>query len=503
MEQVTAVLDIGKTNKKIALYNSSMKLVHISTQSFPSLPFEDVRVEQVEAIESWFLGSLKNLSQAYSITSISITTHGAGVVCVGENGLPSVPVIDYTTEVDDSVHQRFFELAGEKNSLQEKTCTAELKPLINVGKLIFFAKERFPDEFEKTRKILLYPQYFSMRLTGVYCADYTYLGCHTYLWNHKENRWSFLVDRLGIRSLLPEKIDYPGTIAGTVTAEVAEKTGLSPDTPVLFGVHDSNSSLVPYLLSGDDDFLLNSTGTWCVAMHPVEKPELNPEDLGKTVFINLSVRNSPVKTAVFMGGLEFETWFTLLQRINQRDDYPEFSEERTQAIIDKASDFILPGVVQGAGQYPDSIARVVSRGESFLLDDIVSGSRIPELFHRYEEAFTVLLISLALHTVVAFERVGLGEHMPVYTEGGFRQNRGYNKILAALLKNNECFTTGIDEATSFGAALLSWAAVSKKPLQELSHLSVFSKRRVEPASLSGLERYSESFFRLLSNFSGL
>jgi sugar (pentulose or hexulose) kinase len=497
MERVIAVLDIGKTNKKIVLYDRKMKLLKMESRNFPARQLEDVRVEQVEELEEWFLDTLRTLSLGYDIAALSITSHGAAAVCVGTDGKPSVPVLDYTTEVDESVHQDFYREIGNRDALQRETGTAELKPLINVGKMLYFAKKRFPEEFAATRTILLYPQYFSFRLTGEVSADYTYLGCHTYLWNVWKGGWSDVVKRLGIADLLPERIDYPGSIAGRVSPEVASQTGLSPRTPVLVGVHDSNSSLIPYLLSGSGDFLLNSTGTWCVAMHPEKEAVLTEDDIGKTVFYNLSVNNTPVKTAVFMGGLEFETWFKLLRKINGRDDYPDFLPERAREIVKEAGHFILPGVVQGAGQYPDSTARLVSGDKSYRLDDIVTGQTVPDLFREYEKAFTVLLLSLALHSKVAFERAGLVKGVPIYTEGGFRQNRGYNRLLTSLFPENPVFTTGIDEATSFGAALLGWAAVEGRPLSAMAPQAGFERIPVEPLDIQGMKNYSDRFFSLL------
>jgi L-fuculokinase len=498
MDKVIAVLDIGKTNKKVALYNEKMELVQLKSESFPSIAYEDVRIEQVEEIESWFLSILKEAVRQYQITCISITTHGAAAVCIDGDEKISVPPLDYTTEVDASIHDAFFAQLGSRELLQKKTCTAEIKPIINVGKMLFFASQRFPEAFSETRQILLYPQYFSWRLTGEIWADYTYAGCHTYLWDFVNNSWSFVADKLGIGNMLPEKVNYPGALAGYIRKEISEKTGLSPDTPVLVGVHDSNSSLIPYLLLGEEDFLLNSTGTWCVAMHPEAEALMQDEDIGNTVFFNLSVMNSPVKTAIFMGGLEFESWSTLIQQLHNRDDYPDFNQSLANEIITQAEYVILPGVVQGAGQFPDAKAGIVCKHEFTSLEDIQKGERIPEILYDYEKAYTILLLSLALHTQVAFERAGLKPGSPVYTEGGFRYNGGYNKLIAALFPENPFFTTGIDEATSFGAALLGWSHIQKKPLQDLASLSNFEKIAVKAAELEDISHYQKRFFSLMN-----
>jgi L-fuculokinase len=515
MQKVVVVLDIGKTNKKVALYDENLKFISKESKSFPALPMTNIpdrfstvdgalckhelRQEQVLELEQWFLDQLAQVAKSYQVQAISITTHGAGAVCVGADGLPAVPVIDYTCEVNPRFHEAFHDLAGSPRDLQLSTNTAELKPLINVAKLVYFTRETFPEDFPKAKHLLLYPQYFSFRLTGKVWADYTYLGCHTYLWDFARNTWSSVVDDIGIRNLLPASIGAPGDLSGTITPEVAKRTGLPPTTPVLVGVHDSNSSLIPYLLAGAKNFVLNSTGTWCVAMKPEEQAVLRPQDIGKTVFYNLSVENKPVKTAIFLGGLEFQTWTELLQSLNNRKDYPAFSQEITEKILKEADLFILPGVVQGAGQYPESKASLVWQGTSFSLSDLqAKSSKIPEILYHYEETYAALLLSLALHTKAAFDQLDFSPGTEIYTEGGFRQTPGYNILMASLFPNNPLYTTEIEEATSYGAALLGWAHGTKEGLRGLSKFATFEKHPFSPVDLKGLDEYSGKFFQLVA-----
>ena len=50
-------------------------------------------------------------------------------------------------------------------------------------------------------------------------------------------------------------------LLGTISAATAEATGLPPDTPVYCGIHDSNASLYPHLISRAAPFSVVSTGT--------------------------------------------------------------------------------------------------------------------------------------------------------------------------------------------------------------------------------------------------
>jgi sugar (pentulose or hexulose) kinase len=386
---------------------------------------------------------------------------------------------------------------GKPDDVQTITATAEIKPLINSAKLLWYVKERWPKEFDKTRHVLFFPQYFGYRLTGKAASDITYTGCHSYLWDFGKGDWSAVTDKLGIRAMLPRKPGLPENKLGSITREVAATTGLDPDTLVTLGVHDSNSSLIPYMISQKQDFVLNSTGTWCVAMHPAPKVHFSPDELGKMVFYNLSYKASPVKTSILLGGLEYEVYTSALMGHHKRSDWPDYNPSVYQRILAEPASFILPTVVPGTGQFPDSVARVVDGDQVYPVDDIRSGRRWPKAFDDYLAGFALANLSLAIQTRIALQRVGLKPGTEVFIEGGFRQNPNYRALLGALLPENPLFLTALEEATSFGAALCGKALVDGVPVDSLKGYVVLDKIPVEPARLDGLENYVEAFLKHL------
>ena len=205
-----------------------------------------------------------------NIKVISVSTHGATYTLVDENGDGVVPQVAYNSDPGEAFHKKFYELCGDPIELQKNTATPNFNLLINPAKGIFYSKLKFPEMFSEAKHLLLYPQYFGYWLTGEICADPTYVGNHTYLWDFKNNKWSEVADKLGIRSLLPATFKKPWDSIGKIKDEIAKKTGLSIDTIVTAGIHDSNASLLPYMISMDEAFLLNSTGTWCVIMNEKE-----------------------------------------------------------------------------------------------------------------------------------------------------------------------------------------------------------------------------------------
>ena len=167
------------------------------------------------------------------------------------------------------------------------------------------------------------------------------LGCHTYLYDHINKTYSDVAKKLGVLGKLPREICNSCKSIGTVTAQIAKQAGLPTDCIVTAGVHDSNSSLVPFLITKIEDFVLNSTGTWCVAMRPSDSISFKPNEIGKTVFYNQDVFGKPVKTSIFMGGLEYETYTKLFKSIHDRTDLPSLDKQLYSSVLDKCECFIL------------------------------------------------------------------------------------------------------------------------------------------------------------------
>ena len=203
--------------------------------------------------------------------------------------------------------------------------------------------------------------------------------------------------------------------------------------------------------------------------------------------------------------MEFQAWTELLQKIHNRSDYPEFNPDLARQVVLECSDFILPGIVQGAGQYPQSVAALVSGESVYPFIELQRLTELPEILGSYEKAYTVLLLSLALHTRAAFLQAGLiagnpqsQNGQPIYIEGKFRETRGYTVLLASLFPGNRVYTTEVQEATSYGAALLGWASVLNRDVDDLKDMVNFEKNEVMAEIIPGLKNYREAFHRYIS-----
>lgn len=488
-----AVFDLGKTNKKALIYNQDLELIDEEKTIIEEVDENDCRCEDVEAIKKWFIESLKIFSKKHPIKAISISAHGATFAGIDEDGYMPAPLISYTTEPGEAFHEEFRKEFGNLIDLQQETATADLKALINIAKGIYYLRKQFPDEFNKIKTLLNYPQFYGHFLTGKEGIEKTYQGCHTYLWNVEENRWSSVAEKLGVTHLFPDTFKSPWESIGVIRPAVARKTGLSHDVQVTLGIHDSNAALLPYLIAVKDEFILNSTGTWCVVMQPAERVVFSEEELGKTVFYNISAFEKPVKTAIFMGGEEFSCYSEIFKKVQGEKPYPRFNEAVYQEMVSACNTFIIPSITQGAGQFPESKARVIEDNQVYFYRQVLKGEKRPGFIHDHEKAYAALNLSLALQTQVALERAGLKPGMPIFVEGGFRNNEPYNKLLAALNPQSDVFLTEIKEASAYGAAILGKIMIEGIEPEELEGKIKINFSKVDRPQLDGLEDYRRKF----------
>lgn len=459
MDRMVAVIDIGMTNKKVAVYDKRLRMLDSASRGFDPIIVDGLEAHDLEGMEEWFLDTLAAFGRRFDIGAIAVSSLGATQVCVGADGKPSAPCLYYTHEPGEAFQERFYALAGDPETLQAVTGTPRLSALINPAKALLFMRERFPGALERSVQILNFPQYWGFRLSGQYGVEGTYLANHSYLWDWEKEGYSSVAAALGVSDKMPSRLKKSWDTLGRLRPELAKRTGLSSELIVTMGIHDSNASLLPHLAKNrGTDFVLNSTGTWCVIMHPQSRYGFEPGELGKVVFFNRSAYLSPVKTAIFLGGMEYERWSALIGRISgvkPRDPgpaaYPSLLRDRDS--------FILPELVPGSGQFPGSKARAVEGGKSYLFEDIESGRALPAFMEDPDKAMAALNASLAIQTLVALGRAGLKPGAELYTEGGFRNNRDYNGLLAAALPDNQVRLTDISEATSMGAAMTAIAAM--------------------------------------------
>jgi len=486
---VVAVLDVGKTNKKVNLFDRSFALVASERTAVETTERDGLEVERADELLSWLRGTLKGFSHRYDIRAISITTHGATYALLDDSGKLAFPVISYTTDKGPEFEEEFYAKYGSRHDLQRATGTLDLG-FANLSKSMYYLRTRLPEVWARCRRAVFYPQYLGYELTGKIGMEPTYLGNHNYLWDMARNTWSSVAKDLGADALFPSTTSAPWDALGTVRPDIADECGLPRDCRVTLGIHDSNANFLPYLAQGRPHDMLNSTGTWCVAMCLADKPALTDDEIAVRIFFNLDALGRPVKTAVFPGGMEYEVYggFTSV-----KDDG---DLETVARVLREQKLFVIPGVLPTATIFPGVEGKVVQGDRAWLLKDLRNDAGQP-MTALGPDYCAALNISLALQSSEILRRAGARAGTTVYIEGGFTRNRPYCELLPALLQGASVSLTNMQEGTSFGAALCAWMMLEGRKLEEIGREFTIESHPIAPRQFPDLEAYARRFFSLV------
>jgi sugar (pentulose or hexulose) kinase len=415
-----AVIDIGKTNAKLALVDlESLTELAVVTRPNVVLPGPPWPHYDVEGHWAFLLNALGHFHRDYGIDAISVTTHGACAVLLANDGTLAAPVIDYE-------HEYPSEIIAAYNALKPDfalTGSPKLAGGLNVGAQIHYQFMIDPSLRDRTAQIVTYPQYWAYRLTGIATTDMTSIGCHTDLWLPREGAFSDLPKALGIEGKIAQ-VRKSTDILGPILAQISQSTGLLTDTPVSVGIHDSNASLFPYLLTQEGPFSVVSTGTWVIVMS-IDGAD-QPLDPQRDTLINVDARGHAVPSARFMGGREYE--------LIQQGHITAPTADDVNGVL-ASSLMILPSVESRTGPYPGQ-----QMSWSGKKPDVGTGRRS-----------VALSFYLAMMTNTCLRLTGAAG--PTIVEGPFARNAEFIAMLGAAT-GRPVLTSDAETGTSIGAALL-------------------------------------------------
>jgi sugar (pentulose or hexulose) kinase len=416
------VIDIGKTNAKFAVVDLESRS-EIAVRKMPNTVLQRGTYPQfdVEVLWTFLTGAIAELNAIHKLDALSITTHGASAALVAEDGSLVLPVLDYEHAGPDALDADYSKVRPPFS----ESFTPPLPGGLNLGKQLFWQARRFPEAFAKAKWILTYPQYWSFRLTGVAASEITSIGCHTDLWDFNAEQFSSLVRNEGWTEKFPP-IRPASDALGPVLPELAQRLGLPEGIPVHCGIHDSNASLLPHVLTRTPPFAVVSTGTWVVICAP--GGDLVHLDPARDSFSNIDALGHHVPSARFMGGREFS--------LLTNGETPAPVDAVINRVLDESL-LLLPSVVEGSGPFPHRKAQWTHAPET--LDE--------------DTRHTVISFYLALVTAECLNLAGAKGETVV--EGPFASNPLFITMLAAATGRPVEAQTSSATGTSIGAALLA------------------------------------------------
>lgn len=167
----------------------------------------------------------------------------------------------------DAVGYRDHRTQGMDQSVYEVIDEEELylrtgiqKQPFNTIYQLMAVKEQIPELMEQADALLMIPDYLHFLLSGQKVTEYTNAST-TQLLDPQTKDWDWnLIDLLGYKRELFQKICLPGTNLGSLTAEIAAEVGFTCKV-VVPATHDTGAAVMA-VPAADDQVLYISSGTW-------------------------------------------------------------------------------------------------------------------------------------------------------------------------------------------------------------------------------------------------
>ena len=454
-QNVIAIFDVGKTNKKLFLFDENYKIVFERSARFIETVDEDgFPCENLDSLKLSVFDSLREVFRLkeFNIKAINFTSYGASFVYLNEELRAFAPLYNYLKPYPESLQKQFYETYGGEEEFAFRTASPVLGSL-NSGMQLYRIKYEMPELFRQIKYALHLPQYLSFLISGVVCSDITSIGCHTNLWDFQKNEYHPWVKREGIYEKLPPI--FPCN-------EVVPACFPGNNYSVGIGLHDSSAALIPYLVNFHEPFILISTGTWCISLNPFNNAPLTKEELENDCLCFMTYEGKPVKASRLFAGYEHE------QQVKRISEYFDQNSARYRTM-----DF-NPGIIANLEKRNHQVEP--SKHDTNILKNSLFEKRELSDFKSDEEAYHQLILDIISQQFVSTQLVLKGmEIKRIFVDGGFSKNSIYMNLLAKRFPNIEIYAASMAQASAIGTALSIHKAWNKKSLpNDIIELRYFS-----------------------------
>jgi len=239
-------IDIGTYESKGSLVDENFKI--IKTFSVPhslSIPKPGWAEQDAESI--WwkdFVYISRELLKEIEVSKlegVGCSAIAPTMLPIGYEGKPLRPAILYG--IDTRAHKEIEELENFLGKEYiKKRCWNTLSSQ-SVGPKILWFKKNEPELYKKTWKVMTSSTYLVYKLTGNVVIDYYTAATFTPLLDMEELKWIDTLEEIISVEKLPDLL-WTCEIAGKVTKEASQETGIPSGTPVIVGTADAAAEFI-------------------------------------------------------------------------------------------------------------------------------------------------------------------------------------------------------------------------------------------------------------------
>jgi len=362
--QYTLGLDIGTSAVKALLMDQNGEIAAENSEGYPLFTPNPGWAEQNP--EDWWQASQKVIKDLISeneidnskIDAVSFSGQMHSSVFLDENMEVIRPAILWSDTRTSAECEEIYERVGGVKELAKLVSNPALEGF--TAPKILWLRNNEPENYKKVEKVLLPKDYIRYKLSGKLGMDLSD-AAGTLLCDVKAEDWSEeLMDKLDINPSIMPPVLRSIDVVGTVTAEAAEKTGLSTVTKVVGGGADNACGAVGsgIIKAGRVMASLGSSG---VVVAQTEKTEADPE--GRIHLFNHAVPGSYYMMGVMLSaGMSFK-WMKE-KMFNDDLDYETLNKEAAAVEAGSEDLIFLPYLYGERTPHADADARGVFFGIS-------------------------------------------------------------------------------------------------------------------------------------------
>lgn len=462
--------DLGTMGTKAAVVDSDGRILGDAFEEVPlHTPRPGVVEQSLEEIEGSAHRTIAEaLSRAGNPERVDGVAFSGQMSGVGTIDTEFRPATHFDSWLDSRSAPYIREMGDEARRVTE---LSGCPPTYSHGPKIMWWQREHPDEFSRIARFVVPTAYVAGRLCGL-SADEAFIDrTHLHFTNLTDTAaasWSDeLIERFGIdRRVLPRIVD-PVDVVGSVTAEMAEVTGLPAGTPLAAGAGDQTAASLGAGVA-DPGQAFDSAGTASVLAVCLDRfaPDVDNQVFMAThsvipdVFLGLAFING--------GGLALRWFRDVVARLDDRSDaYPRLDEQAAEVEPGSGGLVWLPHF-QGRVLPPDPSARAgwvgltAGHDHGHLFRSILEGI-------AYEYAEWVRVMTDLSGQQLTHSRV----------LGGGARSRLWNQIKADVMGVN-WLPTQREECGVLGDALIAAVATGHIDIGDLAETARRWQRTSEP-----------------------
>lgn len=433
-------IDIGTSSVKSLLIGEEGTVAGIAKMEYdikkPQQSWAEQSMEQIweAAVSSICTLMSQNPHIKKDIAGISYSGQMHGLVMLDGAGREVRDTIIWADQRSAGSIERIYE------AVPKETYHGITKNALSTGFLVsslVWVRDHEPESYEKIRKVMLPKDYIRYRMCGQMGTDMSDASS-TVVFDTAERQWAWdLIGRIGLEKSFFVPCYESWEIAGTVSAECAQKTGLPEGIPIAYGGGDT---LVQALGNGmiAPGTVISNIGTASQLVTVAEQPVYDRKFRTNT-FCHIDQRQWLLMGANLSGGVSLK-W--LKNQILYMESYDAMTDLAGQSAPGSNGLFFLPYLSGERTPWNDPDARGIYFGLS------LKHNRADMIRAAMEGIIYAQRCSLEI-----FREMGLSFDR-VIASGGGASSRVFLRIIADQF-GCEVTTSQVQEQGCVGAAMIA------------------------------------------------